>query len=409
MVEQVVKGKRRTVLRAGLAGIVATAATVSGIAASASALTPTPWGNPVPGAAAMGTYFSLMATAPDATGFNEVYAAGDNLWGELGIGSTSFGSNVFVKVKGLTRVKAVAAGTTTAVAVKQDGTVWTWGSNLNGELGLGLDPETELHVPTQVPGITNAVSVSVANLGAVVVVLADGTAKTWGAKNANCSNSSTPVTVAGVTGLATTPRAVALGYSHYLALKADGTVQAWGSSNNYGQLGTGDTTASCSPHTVPGLSGVTQVAAGDYHSVALTSDGTVKAWGWNGSGQIGDGTTTNRLSPVTVPGLANVVGISAVYRYSTAVTSAAAPANNRFAWGANSYGQLGTGTTSYALSPTPLAGENFSNTVIAAGKFHALSVQSGAVPRAWGNNSSGELGTGDTVDHPTPTYVQRVG
>jgi alpha-tubulin suppressor-like RCC1 family protein len=405
MVEQVVRGKRRTVWRAGLAGIVATAATVSGIAASASALAPIPWGNPVPGAAASGTYFSLVATAPDATGFNEVYAAGDNSYGELGIGSTSLGSNVFIKVKGLTRVRAVAAGTTTAVAVKQDGTEWTWGSNLNGELGLGLDPETELNVPTQVPGITNAVSVSVATLGAVVVVLADGTAKTWGAYDANCSQSSTPVTVTGLTGLATTPRAVALGRRHFLALKADGTVKAWGVINSSGQLGTGDTTASCSPQTVPGLSGITQVGAGDDHSVALTSSGAVKAWGHNAYGQIGDGTTTNRLSPVTVPGLANVVGISAAGRYTTAVTSAAAPANNRFAWGAAS---TGTSSSTYT-SPMPIVGENFNNTVIAAGKYHALSVQSGAAPRAWGSNFSGELGTGDDVNHLTPTYVQRVG
>ncbi|POM25840.1 Regulator of chromosome condensation (RCC1) repeat protein [Actinomadura rubteroloni] len=404
MVEQVVKGKRRTVWRAGLAAIVATAATVSGIAASASALTPTPWGNPVPGGAAVGYQFSLVTTAPDATGFNEVYATGENSDGKLGNG-TYTDSNVFVKVKGLTRVKMVDSGWTSSVAVKQDGTVWTWGTNLNDDLGLGLDPEATVNVPTQVPGITNAVSASMGIGGTVVVVLADGTAKAWGAKTGNCAASSTPVTVAGLTGLATTPGAVAVGSYHVLALKADGTVKAWG-SNGSGQLGTGNTTASCSPVTVPGLSGVTQVSAGEMQSVALTSSGSVKAWGANGSGQLGDGTTTGRLSPITVPGLTNVVGISAALRYTTAVTSAAAPANNRFAWGA---GALGTGTNTNPSSPTPLAGENFNNTVITAGPDHALSVQPGAVPRAWGRNEWGALGTGDDIDHPTPTYVQRVG
>ncbi|POM25839.1 Regulator of chromosome condensation (RCC1) repeat protein [Actinomadura rubteroloni] len=402
MVEQVVKGKRRTAWRAGLAAIVATAATASGIAAPTSALAQTPWGNPVPGGAASGYQFSLVMTAPDATGFNEVYASGEGTEGELGNGVNA-DSNVFVKVKNLTRVKMVAAGASSAAAVKQDGTVWVWGNNSTDV--LGLDPSASVNVPTQVPGITNAVSVGMDSYDrTVVVVLADGTAKAWGSSTGNCAASKTPVTVAGLTGLATTPRAIAVGRAHVLALKADGTVKAWG-SNSAGQLGTGDTTASCSPVTVQGLSGVTEVGVGFFHSVALTSSGTVKAWGHNDSGELGDGTTTQRLSPITVPGLTNVVGISAGARYTTAVTSAAAPANNRFAWGA---GPLGTGG-GWTTSPTPLAGENFNNTVIHAGPWHAISVQSGAVPRTWGDNDGGELGTGDYVERRLPTYVQRVG
>ena len=97
---------------------------------------------------------------------------------------------------------------------------------------------------------------------------------------------------------------VAAGYSHTVALRSDGTVVAWG-NNLYGQLGDGTKTERNSPVEVHGLNGVTAVSVGEdgYHTVALKSDGTVVAWGGNSSGQLGDGTTTDYHSPVTVPGL----------------------------------------------------------------------------------------------------------
>ena len=95
-----------------------------------------------------------------------------------------------------------------------------------------------------------------------------------------------------------------------MALKNDGSVVAWG-NNGYGQLGDGTTTDRLSPTAVPGLTGVTAIAAGGHHTVALRYDGTVVAWGRNSNGQLGDGTTTDRLSPTAVPGLTGVTAIVA--------------------------------------------------------------------------------------------------
>jgi hypothetical protein len=108
------------------------------------------------------------------------------------------------------------------------------------------------------------------------------------------------------------------GGGHTLALKADGSVWAWG-LNSVGQLGDGTTINRTTPVRVSGLTNVTGIAAGGFHSVARTRDGRVWTWGYNGSGQLGDGTTTGRLSPVPVLGLAGVVAIAAGDTHTMAV------------------------------------------------------------------------------------------
>ncbi|MEU9014676.1 hypothetical protein AB0D12_33945 [Streptomyces sp. NPDC048479] len=94
--------------------------------------------------------------------------------------------------------------------------------------------------------------------------------------------------------------AIAAGDSHTLALMNDGTVKAWGMNTN-GQIGDGTNTERHSPVTVPGLTGVRAISAHGHHSMALLSDGSIRAWGWNAFGQLGDGTTTARSSPWTWP------------------------------------------------------------------------------------------------------------
>ena len=158
-----------------------------------------------------------------------------------------------MQVQNLNGVIAVAAGGEQSLALKSDGTVWAWGRNDVGQLGDGTTAER--HTPVQVH------------------------------------------TLNGVT-------AIAAGQAHNLALKSDGTVWAWG-GNDAGQLGDGTTTTPRpSPVQVHNLNGVTCVDAGDNHSLARKSDGTVWAWGGNGDGQLGDGNPTSfRPSPVQVHNL----------------------------------------------------------------------------------------------------------
>jgi alpha-tubulin suppressor-like RCC1 family protein len=105
---------------------------------------------------------------------------------------------------------------------------------------------------------------------------------------------------------------VSAGSDHSLALKADGTVWAWG-YNYYGQLGDGTTVSKSTPVQVSGLTGVTAIAAGGSHSLAVKGDGTVWTWGYNVYGQLGDGTNTQRETPVQVSGLTGATAIAAGY------------------------------------------------------------------------------------------------
>ena len=143
-------------------------------------------------------------------------------------------------------VVGIAAGAGHMVALKNDGTVWAWGSNNHGQAGDGTT--TDCLAPVQVLGLSGA-------------------------------------------------SAIAAGAYHSVALKSDGMVWAWG-YNSSGQVGDGTTTDRHTPFQVTGLSGVEAITAGWYYTAALKSDGTVWAWGDNDWGQLGDGTTTQRNAPV---------------------------------------------------------------------------------------------------------------
>ena len=194
--------------------------------------------------------------------------------------------------------------------------------------------------------------------------------------------------------------AISAGGNHSLALKSDGTVYAWG-WNQFGQLGDGTMTDRTTPVQVSGLSGVTAISAGGNHSLALKSDGTVWAWGWNSFGQLGDGTiTTNRLTPVQVSGLSGITAIAAGGEHSLALKQD----GTVWAWGNNSFGQLGDGTTLYR--PTPVQVSNLSGiTAIEAGDVHSLALKQDSTVWAWGDNSFGQLGDGTTTERHTPVQV----
>ena len=143
-------------------------------------------------------------------------------------------------------------------------------------------------------------------------MLADGTVKAWANNNngqlgdGSTTNRTTPVSVSGITNAV----AIAAGEYHSLALLADGTVKAWG-SNSVGELGDGTTTTNRTiPVSVSGITNAVAIAAGEYHSLVLLADGTVKAWGYNINGELGDGSTTNRTTPVNVSSITNAVAIA---------------------------------------------------------------------------------------------------
>jgi hypothetical protein len=183
----------------------------------------------------------------------------------------------------LAATPAVSLGLHHSVALARDGTVLTWGNDGSGQLGLGRRLSSA--APLALGALTGATGLLAAEQYSLAIA-ADGTAWGWGTDIA-LGGGSTPGRIPELPLM----RAISGRKYHALGLAADGTVWAWG-ANNYGQIGNGNTTAQDRPVQVPGLTGITAVAVGIYHSVALRGDdGAVFTWGDNGNGQIGNGTT----------------------------------------------------------------------------------------------------------------------
>jgi alpha-tubulin suppressor-like RCC1 family protein len=192
---------------------------------------------------------------------------------------------------------------------------------------------------------------------------------------------------------------LAAGDYHTCALTNAGGVQCWGDNNN-GELGDGNApTDRHTPVPVTGLSsGVAAVAAGDGHTCALTDAGAVLCWGYNGFGQLGDGTITNRSIPVAVTGLSS--GVSAIAAggiHTCALTNAGAVK----CWGRNFFGQLGDGTTTERHTPVPVVGLSNGGAAIVAGYDHTCALTGAGAVKCWGRNNYGQLGDGTLTDRHT--------
>jgi alpha-tubulin suppressor-like RCC1 family protein len=227
----------------------------------------------------------------------------------------------------------------------------------------------------------------------------------WGSNNGGQLGNGTttfangPVAVSLPSGVQVT--SAAAGSSHTLAVTSTGSMLAWG-TNSLGQLGNGTHTSTTTPVqvTLPAGTSVTQASAGTSFSLAVTSAGGVLAWGGNGNGQLGDGTTTTRTTPVPVnlPAGTTVTQVSAGTAFSLALTST----GQVLAWGKNADGELGNGTTQRSSTPVQVAlPSGVTATEVAAGGTFGLALTSSGQVLAWG---TGALGTG-AASSTTPVFV----
>jgi hypothetical protein len=296
-------------------------------------------------------------------GSGRVMSWGYNYGGELGDGTTTLNA-VPTLVPRVSDAVAVAAGTAHSLALLADGSVLAWGENSFGQLGLGsaVGPETCettiqcSRVPVKIPGISDAI-------------------------------------------------AIAAGEYHSMALLANGTVLGWG-DERFGTQGSGvgqTTGCACtpSPTQIPGISGAVGITAGFYTGGALLADGTVRNWGRNSEGQLGTGAASPKegcacLGPVSPAGLTGVRQLSAGGYHSLALLQSGAIVG----WGGNSRGQVGIGKESEApcfcvLSPTPVVGPLLDAQAVDAGGEHSVVLISDGTIRAWGENDDGQVGNGE--------------
>ena len=310
----------------------------------------------------------------------------------------------------------VASGYTHNLVIKNDWTVWAWGSNSKGQLGVGEGVPQNL--PAQLKdheGLTDVIAVAAGHNHSLALTV-EGNALAWGSNefgqlgnSSDAELSSTPVYVLdefdepfkkGV--------AIAAGTYHSLLLTGTNELWGWGKNVN-GQLGVTTQTNFNKPVKVqtddfPEDIRIIQIAAGETHSLALLENGQVWAWGDNSRGQLGQPNVSASLTPIVVDRLSNIIAIDAGAFHSLAIDRD----GHIWTFGSNEYGQLGNnGPDSTTPKKVQVQNVDLSNiSQIAAGADHSLAIQNNGTIWAWGKNTYGQLGTGATENEYFPKKIQ---
>jgi alpha-tubulin suppressor-like RCC1 family protein len=256
---------------------------------------------------------------------------GFNSYGRLGDNTTSTRLTPVTTFAGGTNWKQVSGGNDITTAIKTDGTLWSWGSGIVGQLGdnTGTDKLTPV---TTFAGGTNWKQVF-GSIVHTVAIKTDGTLWTWGANtNGQLGNNRTNTVITPVTTFAggTNWKQVSCGHFHTIAIKTDGTLWTWGANSlvfGSGALGINNTTDRSTPVTTfAGGTNWKQVSGGRAHTAAIKTDGTLWTWGSNTNGQLGINASTDRTTPVTTfAGGTNWKQVSSGYAHIIAVTSGTDP------------------------------------------------------------------------------------
>jgi alpha-tubulin suppressor-like RCC1 family protein len=336
---------------------------------------------------------TVLVTAPASyAAEGDVATFGTNSYGQLGNGpvSTTARPNPTNVLAG---AADVAGGREHALAVV-NGRVWAWGADIKGAVGDGGSFSSAVTAPTQLTSAVSGVDAVTTGHYHSMALDRDGDAVwSWGWNNRGQMgpNGGTRLKVAAPVGVplpAGQVSMVAAGRAHSLAL-VGGQVYAWG-DNGMGQLGrTPNTNRNPTPTLVGGLpAGVDWIAGGRDSSFAV-ADGVLYAWGRNTYGQLGDGTTTTRSTPQQV--LTNVAEVESGADHTVALLTNGSVR----AWGRNNYGQLGSSGATRRLTPTSVPGLS-GITQVRVGRDHSIAIGGGKF-YTWGRNDGGQLGRSGTT------------
>jgi len=327
-------------------------------------------------------------------------------WGQIGDGFTSdrySATNLQDPPSGLT---SIATGYQHSCAVFDTGIVKCWGTNDEGQLGVGTN--NPHYAPATLPTLSGVRAIA-SGWDHTCALLRSGGVKCWGRNNEGQLGNNTTTTSTSpvdVSGLSSGVIQISGGEFHTCAVLSSGDVKCWGGNGN-GQLGVGSGDLQKNiPQSVSVSARAIAVAAGKSHTCVLLVTGAMQCWGINNSGQFGNNTTTSSNIPVNVSGITAAVAISAGGNNSCALLSTGAMQ----CWGSGGFGQIGDGFTTQRNTPTDVSGVTGLTGVraITTGLEHSCAVLSSGAAKCWGNNTSGRLGTGNQLPYYLPESVSGI-
>jgi len=345
---------------------------------------------------------------PVASGLPEgfrMWAWGYNNYGQLGTNDKTHRSSPVQIISGGADWVTVAAGYRNSVGIKNDGTLWTWGQNVDGQLGDG----TIIHRSSPVQTVSGGTNWKQASAGySMAAIKTDGTLWLWGRNddgelgdNTIIKKSSPVQTFSGGTDWST----VTLGSAHAMAIKTNGTLWMWG-NNAYGQIGDNSSIKKSQPvQTVSGGTNWAKLAKtiGGTASAAIKTDGTLWLWGRGGTGAMGDNTSISKSSPVqTIAGGTNWANVAISIH-----TVATKTDGTLWTWGYGAMGALGDNTIIDKSSPVQTAASGTNWKDIANNNFWTSAIKTDGTLWMWGRNTYGNLGDFTTIDRSSPiqTYA----
>ena len=351
------------------------------------------------------TWSSLSSSATGATTCatrtnNTLWCWGANYTGQVGIGTADPEYGVMITQVGVaTTWSQVSNGGGHTCAVQTDGSLWCWGANSSGQLGLGTT--VDQYSPVRV-GVGNSWAAVAAGANSTCARRVDSTLWCWGANDlgqvgdGTYNNASAPVNV----GVSNSWLTVSLGGGFACANSIQGSTFCWG-SNLYSQLGNSESFPKRIPARIGSSTNWSTIDSSYDHTCAITSTNTLWCWGYNFFGQVGIGTSgTDQYIPAQVGTDTNWLGVSAGSQHTCAIKTT----GTMWCWGAGSFGRLGNGGTANSTTPVQ-AGTDTDWTQVTAGEEHTCATKSTGTLWCWGRNDNYALGPNQWPDRLVPTQV----
>lgn len=330
-------------------------------------------------------------------------------------------------------IRDIASGSHFTLVVKADGTVVGWGRDPDGQAARPVSANRIIPAPITIDLPGKVLQVAMGDT-TQYALLEDGTLVAWGTNDEGQLGNGpmgatgelgrypkptiTPVRVTGLTNIIQ----IEAGAKHAVALRMDGTVWAWGTRDD-GAIGDGQPKTlrpvmAIGPTQVPGLQGITQIAATRHHNLALRADGKVMAWGLNRDGQLGNGTRDNGWTPAEVTGLDHIVAIAAgVASFAGNCFSGAVRDDGTvWTWGSGVAAVMGNGTGNPSpddpggrnLLPLKVPGLTNAKT-LSLGMGHAAALLGDGTLRMWGFDGFGQIGVGTAGGYyPKPVITRGI-